>query len=181
MYVDPNVTWHLPAKRLQMEKNPRVRRNLESLVEHMRSEVRGDTDGVLATLSPNVVYYNYDPVGQPHVFRGLDEVRKFYATLHEICHALEVDWDQLCIDENMALTAGSHKLAYTGRYLRSLGVKVDDLDGLYLETGRTVLIWPFDSDGKILGESLYRTADHPPEEMAKKKLMPTDIAGYWLG
>jgi hypothetical protein len=181
MYIDPEITWKLPAKRLEAEKNPRIRRNLESLVKHMKSEVRGDTESVLATLSPQVVYYNYSPFGQPSIHRGLDAIRAFYDGLHLVCSALEVDWDQLCIDENMAMTAGSHKLAYTGRYLESLGAKVDDPGGIYLDTGRTVIIGPFASDGKILGEPLYRTSDYLPQEVAKRKLTSANIAGFQAG
>jgi hypothetical protein len=83
MRIDPNNTWREVEARLKSETDPKRRRNLETVLAHMKAESAGDLDGLMATLTDREVpqYYAYgtdDPILSP---RGRDAVRQFYADL----------------------------------------------------------------------------------------------------
>ena len=66
--IDPRVTFRKVEERLETETDPVLRRNLETLLTHMKAEMAGDVDGLLATLSDDVHYHAYgsdDPVTNP--------------------------------------------------------------------------------------------------------------------
>src|SRR5437773_1839580 len=68
MIIDPNVTWAKVEARLATEADPVLRRNLETLLEHMKAEAAGDVDGLLKTLSDDVAYHSHgspDPAMSP--------------------------------------------------------------------------------------------------------------------
>ena len=59
LVIDPNRTWAKVEERLAVETDPVLRRNLETVLEHMKAEAVGDIDGLLATLSDDVAYHAY--------------------------------------------------------------------------------------------------------------------------
>ena len=46
--IDPRVTFRKVEERLETETDPILRRNLETLLTHMKAEIAGDVDGLLA-------------------------------------------------------------------------------------------------------------------------------------
>src|SRR3981081_1316662 len=76
--IDQAVTWKKVEQRLADETDPVLRRNLETVLDHMKSESAGDIDGLLDTLADDVHYHAYgapDPLSSP---QGKDGVRAFY-------------------------------------------------------------------------------------------------------
>ena len=66
--IDPRVTFRKVEERLETETDPVLRRNLETLLTHMKAEMAGDVDGLLVTLSDDVHYHAYgndDPRHEP--------------------------------------------------------------------------------------------------------------------
>src|SRR5947208_7551695 len=66
--IDQAVTWRKVEERLAVETDPVLRRNLETVLAHMKSESAGDIDGLLDTLSDDVHYHAYgapDPASSP--------------------------------------------------------------------------------------------------------------------
>src|SRR5262249_37884232 len=51
MKLDPRKTWRLVEERLARERDPGRRRNLETLLAHMKAEMSGDLDGLMATVA----------------------------------------------------------------------------------------------------------------------------------
>jgi hypothetical protein len=71
LVIDPYKTWQTLAERLETEKNPLHRRQLEKIIAHMKGEAAGDIDQILTTVSPKASYISYDnPSGPPRVFKG---------------------------------------------------------------------------------------------------------------
>lgn len=178
--IDPHRTWQTLAERLERETNPLHRRQLEQIITHMKGEAAGDIDAILTTVSPNASYISYDnPGGAPRVFKGHDGIRQFYNQMFAaVSINLEFFVERLVVDDYCIVTEGVNKTAIKGTTLAAMGIQVDDPGALYLTLGRTLVVWPFDRDGMILGENIYPGSGTPPAEAAGRKLRPEEIGTY---
>jgi len=176
--IDQAVTWRKVEERLATESDPVLRRNLETILAHMKSESAGDIDGLLDTLADNVHYHAYgapDPRSSPE---GKDGVRAFYERfVASGAGRLQLDIDRLVVDRDCVLTEGVMRMAYPGRTLQEMGVDVDDPDAHYLYEARMATLWPLDADGKVLGEDTYTGSDGFAG-IADRKLDEADIIEY---
>jgi SnoaL-like domain len=176
--IDPRVTYRKVEERLETETDPVLRRNLETLLAHMKAEMAGDVDRLLATLSENPQYHAYgsdDPASSPV---GRDGVRAFYDRfIASGAGQLQLDIDRLVVDKECILTEGLMRIAYPGRTLRAMGIDVDDPDAYYMYEARMATLWPFDEHGLAKGEDTYTGGDGFAG-IADRKLAPDDIAQY---
>ena len=174
MKIDPSKTWAKVAERLQTETDPVLRRNLETLLAHMKAEAAGDLEGLMATVAERAHYHAYGapPEYSPY---GKREVRKFYeAFIATGASRLEFDVERLVVDRHCVLTEGVMRMAYPGSVCLSLGHDVDDEDAYYLFETRMAILWPFDEEGRILGEDTYSERDGFAG-IGLRKLAPEDI------
>jgi hypothetical protein len=177
MKIDPSNTWRKVEERLKWEKEPKRRRNLETVLAHMKAETVGDLDGLMATITtkrePHYhAYGTEDPVLNP---RGRDAVRRFYAAfVASGAVKLELDVDRLVVDEDSVITEGVMKIAYPGNLLKLMGHAVPDPDASYLFQTRMCVLWPMDEDGLVIGEDTYTSADGFAG-IAERRLGPGDI------
>ena len=82
--IDQAVTWRKVEERLEVETDPILRRNLETVLAHMKAESAGDIDGLLDTLADDVHYHAYgapDPASSPV---GKDGVRGVLRALRRV-------------------------------------------------------------------------------------------------
>jgi ketosteroid isomerase-like protein len=158
--IDPNRTWAKVEERLATETDPVLRRNLTTVLEHMRAEAIGDLDGLLATLADDVHYHAYgtdEPILNPD---GRDQVRAFYeAFIASGATRLQFEIDRLVVDHDCVVTEGVMRMAYPGSTLRARGVEVDDADAFYLFQARMCTLWPVDEHGLARGEDTYTGGD----------------------
>jgi hypothetical protein len=181
MKIDPYRMWRLLEDRIAQESNPLHRRQLETIVTHMKGEAMGDIDHILTTVSPDAVYVFYGlPETKPQLFRGHDEIRTFYnAMLDQISVNQELCVDRVVVDDHCVVTEGVTRTALRGRTLAAAGIAVDDVDAYYYSEGRSLVIWPFDPvTGLLLGEQIYTATRMPLEDSARQKLAPEDIGSY---
>jgi hypothetical protein len=175
--IDPSVTWRKVEERLETESEPACRRNLETVLAHMKAEALGDIDGLLATLSDDVHYHTYaaPDVGELNPV-GKGGVRSFYEQfIASGATRLQLDIDRLVVDRACILTEGVMRMAYPGRTLIGRGIAVDDPDAFYLYEARMAVLWPFDERGLALGEDTYTGTDGFAG-IAARKLQPEEIA-----
>ena len=173
MVIDPNRTWAKVEERLAAETDPVLRRNLETVLEHIKAEAVGDIDGLLATLSDDVhprVRHDrgaMNPAARTGcaVLRGVHRVGR---------DELQLEVDRLVVDRDCILTEGVMRMAYPGRTLAARGIDVDDPDAYYLYETRMATLWPIDADGKARGEDTYTGGDGFAG-IADRKLRPEDI------
>lgn len=174
--IDPTVTWARVEERLARESDPTLRRNLETLLAHMKAEADGDIDGLLDTLSDDVSYHAYgsdDPGVSP---TGKDAVRTFYSNfIASGASRLQLDIDRLVVDRDCILTEGIMRIAYPGRTLLAMGIAVDDPDSSYLYETRMATLWPFDENGLARGEDTY-TGGNGFDGIEHRKLRDSDFA-----
>jgi len=173
--IDPNRTWAKVEERLATETDPVLRRNLETVLEHMKAEAVGDIDGLLATMSDDVAYHAYgstEPLMNPTDTAG---VRAFYeAFIASGATQLQFEIDRLVVDRDCVLTEGVMRMAYPGRTLAARGIVIDDPDAFYLYEARMATLWPMDADGKARGEDTY-TGNDGFAGIEQRKLRPEDI------
>lgn len=172
--IDVNKTWAKVEERLAVEDDPILRRNLEVLLRHMKAEAAGDLDGLIETLSPDCAYHAYGapPENSP---AGIPAVRRFYEDfIASGATRLQFDIDRLVVDRDCILTEGVMRMAYPGRTLIARGLEVDDESASYLYEARMATLWPFDAEGKVLGEDTY-TGENGFAGIADRKLDEADI------
>ncbi|MDX2277884.1 MAG: hypothetical protein NW206_20735 [Hyphomonadaceae bacterium] len=181
LIIDPNKNPVGLTLRLQRETDPAARRMLEEVRFHIAIESAGDIDPAVARLAPNSEYIIFDHAGSPTYVRGDKRIREeFYANLFSTREA-RLEWDIiLCaVDGNAVITEGRQKQALFGSHLKSLGFDVDP-SGLYLQHSQHLVIWPFDSKLRLIGETVYLGYSQPLEEVARSPISPDQI-GYYTG
>jgi len=178
--VDPSNTWRKVEERLKWEREPRRRRNLATVLAHMKAETVGDLEGLMATITTlhEPQYHadgTEDPVLNP---KGRDAVRQFYAAfVASGAVKLELDVDRLVVDEDCVVTEGLMKIAYPGQLLKLMGHEVPDENAAYLFRTRMCIVWPMDEDGLVIGEDTYTEGDGFAG-IAERKLAPDDVAEF---
>jgi hypothetical protein len=175
--IDQNLTMRAVEERLGTEADPVLRRNLETVLRHMRAEAALDIDGLMATVADDAHYHfhNGPAAGE---FRGAAAVRRFYEAFGASgCEKLQLDIDRLVVDRDCVVTEGIQRIAFPGATLQARGIDVDDPDALYLFEARCAIVWPFDDQGLLLGEDSYFAGDGF-EGIAGRKISPVDIVAY---
>lgn len=179
MKLNPNNTWRLVQERMEREQDPKIRRNLELVLEHMKSEAQGDIEGVVATLCEQPKYIAHDVPDEPSMNPGgnKDAVRAFYdlTIVQTGAHQLELNCDRVVADHDAVMTEGVMRMAYPGATLIAMGVEVDDADAYYLYQTRMSVVWPVDEkSGLLKGEETYTGTDGF-EGIAERKITAADI------
>ena len=167
---DPTRTWKVVQEKLNRTTDPRHRAMLGELLDHARGEVEGDLERVMGTLSPNPAYrWVRSGPKQP---TGTEEIRDFY--VNEVFggarFCIEGNKDRIVVDDDTIVTEGTMRVMQWGRDLERNGAPVDDRDAVYLMTVRLLIVWPFDENGKIVGEESWNQI---PESLVK--VSPEDV------
>jgi hypothetical protein len=174
--IDQHRTWKKVEERLAVETDPVLRRNLETLLQHMKAEAALDMDTLMATVSENARYQNFAQGGTGPV--GKAAVQKFYEDFAAGgAEKLQHDLDRLVVDKHCILTEGVMRMAWPGTTLLAMGIEVDDPDADYLYETRMAILWPLDDDGLFIGEDSYVGGDGF-EGIANRKVDPDDIVLY---
>jgi hypothetical protein len=173
--IDVHRTWSKVEERLARETDPVLRRNLQTVLDHMKAEAVGDIDGLIVTLSDDVAYHAYG-TEQPELEpTGKAEVRAFYERfVASGATRLEFDIDRLVVDRDCVVTEGVMRMAYPGRTLAFHGIAVDDPDAYYLYEARMATFWPIDEHGLARGEDTYTGGDGFAG-IADRRIDPADI------
>jgi hypothetical protein len=178
--IDPNKNPVGMDKRLDGERDPTRRRMLEEVRFHIASEAALDIDSAVARLAPNCEYVLYDHSKAPVTISGALAIRRdFYGGLVEVIDA-RLEWDivRCMVDGNAVITEGQQKSAMLGSALIKMGFKEADPEGLYLQNARHLVIWPFDEQVRLIGETVYFGFSTPPSEVLKRPLKSSDFAAY---
>ena len=177
MKLDPRKTWKLVEARLASERDPRRRRNLETVLAHMQAEASGDLDRLMATVSdaarlPRLRDRRPD-LQSARQGRGAPSSTR--TSWRRARTASSSTCDRLVVDDDCILTEGTMRIAYPGNLLRFMGHAVDDPDAFYLFETRMAVVWPMDAQGLVIGEDTY-TAGDGFAGIAERKLRAEDLA-----
>ncbi|MEQ9002993.1 MAG: nuclear transport factor 2 family protein [Pseudomonadales bacterium] len=178
--IDPHRSWLALEARAAEEANPRCRALLLKVRDHMRHEILGEIEPLMATLTASPVYHFWG--GTPSVLQGAEAVRGFYQAMFERGgQQFEVVVERIVVDETAVITEGQVKIVRRGAELRAAGV--DQVAGepladgdLVLTTAQLITVWPADADGRLVGEDIYFGED--PLARAEK-IQPADLPSYY--
>jgi hypothetical protein len=88
-------------------------------------------------------------------------------------HHFEIDIERIVVDDRTVVTEGWFRQVYPGRVLRDRGAAIDDPEASYLVTMRLLLVWPFDTEGRLIGEDSYSSGSmFDPQNI--RKLTPAE-------
>ena len=144
---------------LETTENPRYRQILENYRRHALLEVSGRWEEILdpVTTVEHPVYLINDG-GKSVVLDRREQVR-FYRTMSETGALVIVTEDEQIAVADWGFASESvvnHQLP--GRVLAKTGVEVDDVDSWYVLRRRMAMIWPYDFQGRMMGEHVYEHA-----------------------
>jgi limonene-1,2-epoxide hydrolase len=157
---DPDQSWAPLDARISKERDPRRREVLERVRDHMRTEISGDFDGLMATLTDDPRYHFWGlPVeGGP---KGREAVSDFYRQMIDGGgHRFHFDIERIVVDDDTVVTEGKIHQKTSVEALRVSGIEevegepLDD-DATYIAETHIVTVWPIASDGRIIGEDIY--------------------------
>jgi hypothetical protein len=161
--IDCRKNWEMTARHLELETDPRRRRNLETIIAHAKAEAKPDFDALMETVAPNASYTSYsEGAGDANSPTGKDGVAAYYAGIvGSGCNHIEHAVDRMAVGQDTITTEGDMKMAYPGAVLKAMGVEVPDEKGHYLYLSRLMIVWGFDEDGLVICEDSYSAAGFP--------------------
>ncbi len=177
--IDPNKNPVGLDRRLEGETNPAYRRMLEEVRYHIAVEAALDIDAAIARLAPNSQYVIYDAANPPVTISGNAAIKRdFYDMIFDAMDAT-LEWDiVLCmVDGRAVITEGRQKNAVKGSTLVKAGFDADP-NAFYLQNANHLVIWPFDSELRLIGETVYLGCSTPYSEVVKRPLKPSDLGKY---
>lgn len=182
MKIDPTRSWAAVADRLAKTDNPRHRHLLQVLLDHLEAEATKDFARLLSTLSDDPQYHFWiADAGFDSGPKGLDAVTAHYTQLYEEGrNTVQYDIERIVVDDYCIVTEGEFHQVYPGSVLLARGLEVDDPASPYALSMRLVLFWPYDEEGKLIGEDSYSDGlMFTPERLTK--LRPEDLPDSYIG
>lgn len=157
--IDPSAGWRAVDERLARTENPRHRHLLEVVVGHLQAEMNQDLEGLMDSLVEDPIYHTWGS-GRDTGPKGYEAVRAYYSALvQERRGVLEYTIERIVVDDDVVVTEGDIRAYQPGAVARAFGFDVDRLDITYLVTYRALLLWPFDAEGRLIGEDGYGVWD----------------------
>jgi hypothetical protein len=172
MIVDQGLSARRLKERLDRTTDARHRQMLEVVIEHLRAEVEASVDALLATLVPEPDYHLWQD-GSDYGPKGVAQVMAYYQELVDAKRqVLEFDITRIVVDDQTIVTEGWIRAINLGSVARARGYHVDDDDASYLVTQRVVIFWPFNEEGKMLGEDGYANLDAGSARLLSDEELP---------
>jgi hypothetical protein len=172
--IDPSSGWRAVDARLQRTENPRHRKMLEVLIGHMKAEMIGDLDGMMAGLVQSPSYHMWGS-GRDTGPKGYDSILQYYTDLLAVRRGvLEYAIERIVLDDEAVVTEGTIRAYQPGRVARDFGFTVDELDATYLVIYRALIVWPFDEAGDLIGEDGYGAWDARDAELVRGEDLPRE-------
>ncbi len=157
---DPDQSWAPLDWRIEQESDPRRRRLLEQVREHMCTEIGGELEPLMATLvdEPRYHFWGTPVEGGP---KGRAAVEEFYRQMIEGGgHRFHFDIRRIVVDEDAVVTEGLMRQKVPGAAaamsgLEEVGGEPLDPEASYLAETQILVVWPMAEDGRIIGEDIY--------------------------
>jgi hypothetical protein len=165
MPFDPHASWGPLRERAAREENPRHRKLLEEVANHMEAEINGRLEPLMATLTAEPVYHFWRVGPENMVLQGYDAVAGFYSGMFATGgQQFHVVLDRIVVDDGGVITEGQVRQVYKSADLKQLGVSeaggqsIEDHE-LWVSNAQLITVWPADPDAKLVGEDIYFGAD----------------------
>jgi hypothetical protein len=172
--IDPSVTWRDLEARLATTTNPRHRQMLQVVIDHGKAEAVGDVDALVGSLSADPEYRFWSQ-GRDVGPKGRAEIRSFYDDfVASGAGFFESRKIRIVVDDDTIVTENAMRGIVSGHLARARGYAIDDLDGHYFVTNRTVILWVFDESCALVGEDSYASTDVSDIQRVPDDQLPAD-------
>jgi hypothetical protein len=158
--IDSERGWQSMNKFIAAQTNPKHKALMEMVQEHMRTEVRGEHAGLMATLVDEPQYHMWGgPVDTGP--KGRQAVSDFYQAMFDNNgQGFEFEIRKVIVDDNGVVTEGVLRTTVPGSAVLAAGVEElegepVDADGTYVNEGQLLTVWPAGDGGKLVGEDIY--------------------------
>jgi hypothetical protein len=126
----------------------------------MRTEIRGELDGLMATLvdEPSYHFWGTPVEGGP---KGRSAVEDFYRQMIDGGgNRFHFDIQRIVVDDESVVTEGKMRQRVPGAAIAASGVKEVagepvNPETSYLAETHILTVWPMSPDGRIIGEDIY--------------------------
>ena len=164
MAIDVSKTWKAVEKKYLEETHPRRKKILEEVRNHMKAEVSGKFEELMATLTANPKYHFWgtDEENGP---KGHEAVAEFYkGMIAGGAHLFEFDVERVIVDDDYVVTEGTLRNGFSGEIIAAMGkteVNGEPVDpkAFYQTQMHLLTVWPADKDGKLIGEDIWYGSD----------------------
>jgi hypothetical protein len=154
---------------------PRHRYLLQAYYRHRFLEIAGRYEEIFAPdMMVSVPVYNFKYSGIDARLTGADAVKGLYGHWAQTNQAIfYVEKEQVAVADNFVASVSTMIQQILGKSLSERGIKVDDDNAYYLyKTYGAQMVWPYDDQGRLIGEDVWETQ---PEKSEVIKLDPADV------
>ncbi|MAE97361.1 MAG: hypothetical protein CL910_22150 [Deltaproteobacteria bacterium] len=157
---DPDQSWNALERRMETEEDPRRLQLLTQVRDHMRTEIGGQLEPLMATLADDPQYH-FRGLGPDVAPKGRDAVHAFYKDMIASGgHRFMFDIQRIVVDEHSVVTEGFMRTVSKGADLIAAGVtevagEPVEEEARYLSQGLILTVWPADEEGRLLGEDIW--------------------------
>jgi len=171
---DLSITWQELEKRLERTTSPRQRRMLQTVIDHGKAEAAASVDGLMATLCADPQYHFWSG-GKDRGPKGHGAVRGYYQNFVAGGEGFfESRKSRIVVDDDTVVTETELRQLVPGSVAARRGYAIPDLDGHYLVLARTVILWPFNEAGELIGEDSYGSSDNSVFERIPDEELPAE-------
>jgi hypothetical protein len=158
---------------LDMTENPRHRYLLQAYDRHRNLEMAGRYPEIFAPeMTVEHPVYHFNLLGQVLTLDGREQVEAVYREWTETDQCVfYVEDEQLAVGDNLIVSRSMMYQQTPGAVLAASGVEADE-DATYLAKSHEVMIWPYDDQGRLIGEDVWEY-DATVREFIK--LDPADV------
>lgn len=158
---EPHASWLKLRERAAATADPRHKKLLSEVADHMEAEIKGELEPLMATLTAAPVYHFWRPGAETMVLEGSEAVRGFYSMMFENHgQQFQVVLDRIFVSDEGVVTEGQVRQVYASAALATMGVS--EVDGapvsshaFWMSDTQLVTVWPADPDAKLVGEDIY--------------------------
>ena len=159
---------------LKVTTNLRHRFLLQAYYRHRFLEIAGRYEEIFAPdMMVDHPVYHFKALGITKTLTGREAVMGLYSmwakTNQSIFYAED---EQLAVADNFIASVSTAYQQTLGRSLIANGIQVDDENGMYIYKAREEMIWPYDDQGRLIGEDVW---EPDPGQAEIIKLDPTDV------
>jgi hypothetical protein len=154
---------------------PRHRYLLQAYYRHRFLEIAGRYEEIFAPdMMVSVPVYNFKYSGIDARLTGADAVKGLYGHWAQTNQAIfYVEKEQVAVADNFVASVSTMIQQILGKSLSERGIKVDDDNAYYLyKTYGAQMVWPYDDQGRLIGEDVWETQ---PEKSEVIKLDRADV------
>lgn len=167
---------------LQTLTDPLHRRIIENYRRHAMLEVSGRWEEIfdpdMTVEQPRYVIHNAQGMTVLDGYEAVSGLYKSYMESNSTVILLENE-KLLVSDWGFASEATSHRL-WQGKDLKAQGERIDDPDAWYIASTTTGMFWPYTSDGRMIGEHVYRGGDRTIRKAAPEDIITRDDVARML-